>query len=259
MSQELIHLRKSRSKHKIGMEVPKGGSSCARCKYLVDRHYCSLAMWVNAPKRDGGGGGDPELPLPADRWCCDGYERQTRHGTRENPLRDSDSINVFVSVQPDGSLRYYRLTPSGAWTQTVSEKNPVLFGLSGEEIAIIGAGAAVVAVIGYLFWSAEQASSPTISVASGSSPSIPGPLLSGLASGYYWEDQGNMLTPGFAGSVKAIAMSPDDVASAVYGSVILPMSPSGNTTFIVTSADDPNAGLSLGQSVTLPVSYVAAA
>jgi hypothetical protein len=98
-----MQLVKSKRRHMIGMEVPRGGSSCTSCRYLVDAfgrrtgdgRYCSLAMWVNAPKRDGGGGGDPELPLPANRWCCDGYEIR---GTRENPLSMFGDLTPFETV-----------------------------------------------------------------------------------------------------------------------------------------------------------------
>ena len=94
-----MNLVKSKRRHMIGMEVPRGGSSC---RYLVDAsgrrtgdgRNCSLALWVNAPKRDGGGGGNPELPLPANRWCCDGYEVR---GTKENPLsRSSTDMLLFA-------------------------------------------------------------------------------------------------------------------------------------------------------------------
>jgi hypothetical protein len=62
--------------HKIGMVVPPGGSNCAKCRFLRNGHQCALAMWVMAPKKDGGGGGSTHLPVSADEWCCDGYERK---------------------------------------------------------------------------------------------------------------------------------------------------------------------------------------
>jgi hypothetical protein len=69
-----------------------------------------------------------------------------------------DPIDVFVSVRPDGSAKYYRLTPSGAWTQTMSEKNPALLGLSGEELALIAAGVGIAGILGYFIWKASQSS-----------------------------------------------------------------------------------------------------
>lgn len=160
---------------------------------------------------------------------------------------------TFISVSPGGHVKRYRKY-GRRWERT----NPLALGLSGEELAIIAGGVGLTGIIGYYLWKSQQPSSPAISVASGSSPTVTS-LPTGLATGFYWEDQGNTLTPGFASSVKAIAMSPDDVASTVSGSVFVPMSPAGNVTFIVTSASDPNAGLSFGQSITLPLSYVTAA
>jgi hypothetical protein len=116
-----FQLVKSKRRHLIGMEVPRGGSSCASCRYLVDAfgrrtgdgRNCSLALWVNAPKRDGGGGGDPELPLPANRWCCDGYEIR---GTKENPI-----------------------------------------GVSTADLLLFAGGIAAVGLVGYLVWKQQQA------------------------------------------------------------------------------------------------------
>ncbi len=61
--------------HKIGVVVPPGGSNCAKCRFLRGRRQCALALWVLAPRKDGGGGGSTYLPRAAGRWCCDGYER----------------------------------------------------------------------------------------------------------------------------------------------------------------------------------------
>jgi hypothetical protein len=43
----------------------------------------------------------------------------------------------------------------------MNRKNPTLFGLSGEELALVGIGTAVVGIIGYLFWITSQAQAAT--------------------------------------------------------------------------------------------------
>lgn len=64
--------------HKIGMRVPLGGSNCAKCQYVSENHKrCGQRLWVDAPVKRGGGGGDPVLPAPAVSYCCDMYERKT--------------------------------------------------------------------------------------------------------------------------------------------------------------------------------------
>jgi hypothetical protein len=54
--------------HQAGMKVPKGGSSCANCKYLgEDEKSCEskyYKIWH----------GSKELPEPADEYCSDWYE-----------------------------------------------------------------------------------------------------------------------------------------------------------------------------------------
>lgn len=58
--------------------------------------------------------------------------------------------------------------------------------------------------------------SPQLFVASSSTPVVT-PLPTGLPSGWYWEDQGNTQPIAVGQMVKAIAMSPDDIATAIYG------------------------------------------
>lgn len=54
--------------HKAGMRVPKGGSSCASCKFLSDdKKHCLNEYWIEW------NGGDSKLPLPADEYCSDWY------------------------------------------------------------------------------------------------------------------------------------------------------------------------------------------
>lgn len=57
--------------HLFGMKVPKGGSSCAKCKFAgKDGKHCSSELfqdWRKSLNAD-----DPsELPAPADEYCCD--------------------------------------------------------------------------------------------------------------------------------------------------------------------------------------------
>jgi hypothetical protein len=152
--------------------------------------------------------------------------------------------------------------------------NPVT-DLSGTDVALIVGGVAIVGTAIYLLWNASQqaaqlaalgatvpgplgATSPNLSYAASTGPQAQVPITQvptiGLAPGYYWEGQGTVESPPFGSSIEAIAMSPDDVASAVYGTVI--SGANSNVTFLVTSYGDPSTGLSLAQEVTLPLSYV---
>ncbi len=53
--------------HRLGMEVPTGGSSCARCKFWLDS-VCSspgFIRWNN---------GSGKIPVAPDSYCCDLFE-----------------------------------------------------------------------------------------------------------------------------------------------------------------------------------------
>ena len=104
--------------------------------------------------------------------------------------------------------------------------------------------------------------SPPISVAATDAPTAPTPVWTGstLAAGYYWGDQSNEQVPAIFATVKALAMTSYGLASTVTGRVTVPFL-GGNTTFVVSgqTPEDPNSGISFGQSITLPLSYVAAA
>jgi hypothetical protein len=76
------------------------------------------------------------------------------------------------------------------------------------------------------------------------------PLPTGLPPNWYWQDQGNTAMIVIGDPIQAIAMSPDDVATAVYGTAVSALD---NITLQVSS---PAAGLASGQQVTLPLSYV---
>ncbi len=55
--------------HKAGMRVPKGGSSCANCRFLgVDKESCTSKYWI------AWNNGEAKLPAPADQYCSDFYE-----------------------------------------------------------------------------------------------------------------------------------------------------------------------------------------
>jgi hypothetical protein len=55
--------------HKAGMVVPKGGSSCANCRFAsTDGKHCLNVYWVEW------NGGNPAIPAPADEYCSDWYE-----------------------------------------------------------------------------------------------------------------------------------------------------------------------------------------
>lgn len=52
--------------HQLGMIVPKGGSMCANCKFLANPQACGNKGFVTW-------NGSPQLPAPADQYCCDLY------------------------------------------------------------------------------------------------------------------------------------------------------------------------------------------
>jgi len=55
--------------HKAGMKIPKGGSSCANCKFLSeDKKNCLNEYWVKW------NGGNSKLPVPADEYCSDWFD-----------------------------------------------------------------------------------------------------------------------------------------------------------------------------------------
>lgn len=61
--------------HKLGMVVPKGGSSCSKCRFISrDGIKCAnkgFQKW-NAEYNKAK---DPSaLPAPADEYCCDLFE-----------------------------------------------------------------------------------------------------------------------------------------------------------------------------------------
>jgi hypothetical protein len=98
--------------------------------------------------------------------------------------------------------------------------------------------------------------SPTLYAAASNLGPVPQPLPSGLPYGWYWEDQSNSALILLGDSVRAIAMSPDDIPTVVFGTAV---DTTANITFQVSSPSNAATGLMNGQAVTLPPSFVALA
>jgi hypothetical protein len=165
---------------------------------------------------------------------------------------------TFISVRPGGRTVRYRKV-GRRW-----ERNPLPLGLTPLELGLIVAGVGAAGYVAYLLLSASQApSSPPVSVAAGEPGTVTPPTWTGafLGAGYFWGDQSNTTTPALLSTVKALAMTSYGLASTITGTVYIPLSPAGNVSFFVTgqSPDDPNSGVSYGQAITLPLSYVSAA
>lgn len=52
--------------HKLGMEVPQGGSDCKKCEYLSGQK-CTNKIFTQW-------NGSDVIPAPVDRYCCDLFE-----------------------------------------------------------------------------------------------------------------------------------------------------------------------------------------
>jgi len=53
--------------HLVGMVVPEGGSSCAKCSHVRNNNMdCAEPHFV-------GWNGGHRLPAPANKYCCDFY------------------------------------------------------------------------------------------------------------------------------------------------------------------------------------------
>lgn len=70
--------------HQFGMRVPKGGSNCAKCRFLgKDHKTCDnehFQKW----------NGSKFLPLPDEVYCCDVFEAaKEQAGQRFGSVRDS--------------------------------------------------------------------------------------------------------------------------------------------------------------------------
>lgn len=61
--------------HLFAMEVPKGGSSCAKCHYVgQDSEHCGNSYFQNWRKSLGHMEDPGLLPKPANEYCCDVFE-----------------------------------------------------------------------------------------------------------------------------------------------------------------------------------------
>jgi hypothetical protein len=57
--------------HKVGMKVPRGGSDCAKCKF-VDGQNCTQKDFIQW-------NGSKVIPGDIDAYCCDLYEISTEY------------------------------------------------------------------------------------------------------------------------------------------------------------------------------------
>jgi len=58
--------------HKLGMIVPKGGSSCAKCRFVSEEKTNCANKGFQRWNSDVNKAEDPSLiPAPADEYCCD--------------------------------------------------------------------------------------------------------------------------------------------------------------------------------------------
>jgi hypothetical protein len=62
--------------HKPGMRVPKGGSMCANCRYLVRDGIELTGRHCKQPDFIKWNGGS-EIPDPINEFCSDWYEPRT--------------------------------------------------------------------------------------------------------------------------------------------------------------------------------------
>lgn len=68
--------------HEAGMDVPKGGSSCATCKYLRPKLNCANEYFQNW-------NGGPRIPTEsADSYCSDWYEPKDMKKSLGDLLKD---------------------------------------------------------------------------------------------------------------------------------------------------------------------------
>jgi len=56
--------------HLLGMRVPKGGSSCAKCMFLTNKTECRNKYFIQW-RKDGGAAQPEVIPAPIDEYCCD--------------------------------------------------------------------------------------------------------------------------------------------------------------------------------------------
>jgi hypothetical protein len=66
--------------HPVGVEVPPGGSSCAKCRYWRDAR-CAEAKFIEW-------NGSGTIPVSPDRYCCDFFEASTVRDAVASRIRD---------------------------------------------------------------------------------------------------------------------------------------------------------------------------
>lgn len=66
--------------HKPGMQVPKGGSSCASCAYLGNDGASCVNTYFQRWH------GTDQLPAPADEYCSDWYEPRLFWPSMRSPM-----------------------------------------------------------------------------------------------------------------------------------------------------------------------------
>lgn len=50
--------------HKVGMQVPEGGSNCDKCEYLRGPQKCGESHFI-------AWNGSDQIPVKTSRYCCD--------------------------------------------------------------------------------------------------------------------------------------------------------------------------------------------
>jgi hypothetical protein len=85
--------------HQFGMEVPSGGSNCAKCEYLADnKKDCSEEHFIEWRRRNGAE--KPEkIPGKITAYCCDNFEEATKPLTRANS-RGLSISEILESKRP---------------------------------------------------------------------------------------------------------------------------------------------------------------
>ena len=85
--------------HQFGMEVPSGGSNCAKCEYLADnKKDCSEEHFIEWRRRNGAE--KPEkIPGKITAYCCDNFEEATKPLTKENS-RGMSFSEILESKRP---------------------------------------------------------------------------------------------------------------------------------------------------------------
>lgn len=83
--------------HELGMVVPKGGSMCANCRFLKSPTTCGNEKFIQW-------NGSPKLPAPADKYCCDLYEKHPRRADGGGTPMDGPSapLNIRSDAQMQG-------------------------------------------------------------------------------------------------------------------------------------------------------------